>query len=36
MKSKDFSAMICTYVVGLVAVILNIYLFAMFVELFCN
>jgi len=36
MNSKDFSAMICTYVVGVVAVILNIYLFAMAVELFCN
>ena len=36
MDSKDFSAMICTYVVGMAAVVLNIYLFGIFVELFCN
>ena len=36
MNSKDFSAMICTYVLGMVAVILSICLFAMIVELFFN
>lgn len=36
MNSKDFSAMICTYVVGMVAVILTICLFGIFVDLFCN
>ena len=36
MNSKEFSAMICTYVLGMAVVAINICLFAMAVELFCN
>lgn len=36
MKNKEFSAMMCTYVLGMIAVVINIWLFVLAVELFCN